>query len=60
VALGTGTGAFNICSGAPVTVRALAERIAAEMGRPELLSFGTRPLDPGEPPVLVGVPTAVP
>jgi hypothetical protein len=43
-----------------VTVRALAERIAAEMGRPELLSFGTRPLDPGEPPVLVGVPTAVP
>jgi len=60
VALGAGTGAFNICSGAPVTVRALAERIAAEMGRPELLSFGTRPLDPGEPPVLVGVPTAVP
>lgn len=57
VALGAGTGAFNICSGVPVTVRALAERIAAEAGRPDLLSFGTRPLDPGEPPVLVGVPT---
>jgi dTDP-6-deoxy-L-talose 4-dehydrogenase (NAD+) len=57
VALGAGTGAFNICSGVPVTVRALAERIAAQAGRPDLLSFGNRPLDPGEPPVLVGVPT---
>ena len=59
VALGAGTGAFNVCSGVPVTVRALAEQIAAEAGRPDLLSFGTRPLDPGEPPVLVGVPTPV-
>jgi len=55
-ALGSGQGPVNICSGVPITVRALAERIADEYGRRELLRFGARPEDPFDPPVVVGVP----
>lgn len=55
IALSGKQGAANICSGIPVTVRQLAEQIADEYGRRDLLSFGARPDDPLEPPSVVGV-----
>jgi nucleoside-diphosphate-sugar epimerase len=54
VALGSEQGPVNICSGVPVTVRALAERIADEYGRRDLLRFGVRPDNPTDPPMVVG------
>jgi len=56
VALGTVTGPVNICSGEPTTVRALAERIADEYGRRDLLKFGVRPDNLFDPPRVVGIP----
>lgn len=55
VALGEQQGAVNICSGEAVTVRQLAERIADEYGRRELLCFGARPENVFDPPRIVGV-----
>lgn len=55
VALAQQQGPINICSGAGVTVRQLAERIADEYGRPELLRFGARPDNRFDPPFIVGV-----
>lgn len=55
VALGDQQGAQNICSGEAVTVRQLAERIADEYGRRELLRFGARPENLFDPPRVVGV-----
>jgi dTDP-6-deoxy-L-talose 4-dehydrogenase (NAD+) len=57
-ALGSGQGPVNICSGTPVTVRELAERIADEYGRRDLLRFGARPDNLVDPPCVVGVRTA--
>jgi nucleoside-diphosphate-sugar epimerase len=56
VARGGEQGAVNVCSGVPVTVRELAERIADEYGRRDLLRFGARPDNLTDPPVVVGVP----
>ena len=55
IALGDHTGATNICSGVPVTVRQIAERIADEYGRRDLLHFGARPDNLVDPPCVVGV-----
>ncbi|MFN3657010.1 MAG: NAD-dependent epimerase/dehydratase family protein [Pseudolabrys sp.] len=55
VALGTATGPVNICSGVPITIRALAERIADQYGRRDLLRFGVRPDNAFDPPRIVGV-----
>jgi dTDP-6-deoxy-L-talose 4-dehydrogenase (NAD+) len=55
VALGSGEGPVNICSGRPVTVREVAERIADEFGRRDLLRFGARPDNPVDPPCVVGI-----
>jgi nucleoside-diphosphate-sugar epimerase len=55
VALGQQQGAVNICSGEPTSVRQLAERIADEYGRRDLLRFGARPENPFDPPRVVGV-----
>ena len=55
VALGSAQGPVNICSGTPITVRALAERIADDYGRRDLLRFGARPDNLIDPPVVVGV-----
>lgn len=55
VTLGQQQGAVNICSGEAVTVRQLAERIADEYGRHELLRFGARPENIFDPPKVVGV-----
>lgn len=49
-------GAFNICSGIPVTIRELAEKIASRYGRNDLLEFGARQSGPEEFPYIVGVP----
>ncbi len=54
-ALGRARRAVNICSGTPVTVRELAERIADEYGRRDLLRFGARPENLVDPPCVVGV-----
>ena len=55
VALGAREGAVNVCSGDGVTVRQLAERIADEYGRRDLLRFGSRPENLFDPPRVVGV-----
>lgn len=48
-------GPVNICSGIPITVRQLAEQIADEYGRRDLLKFGARPDNLIDPPCVVGV-----
>ena len=53
--LGTAQGAINICSGIPITVRQLAETIADDYGRRDLLKFGTRPDNLIDPPCVVGL-----
>lgn len=58
-ALGGSKGPNNICSGIPVTVRELAERVADEYGRRDLLSFGARPENANEPPFVLGVEGAM-
>ena len=55
VALSDQIGAVNICSGTPITVRQLAEQIADEYGRRDLLRFGARPDNIVDPPCVVGV-----
>ncbi len=54
-ALGESIGPMNICSGIPITVRQLAESIADEYGRRDLLKFGVRPDNPVDPCCVVGV-----
>lgn len=54
LSLGDQIGAVNICSGQPVTVRQLAERVADEYGRRDLLKFGSRENNPFDPPIIVG------
>jgi dTDP-6-deoxy-L-talose 4-dehydrogenase (NAD+) len=54
-ALGSRQGPVNICSGTAVTVRQIAERIADEYGRRDLLRFGARPDNPADPAHVVGV-----
>lgn len=49
-------GAINICSGLPITVRQLAEMIADEYGRRDLLKFGVRPENSTDPDVIIGQP----
>jgi dTDP-6-deoxy-L-talose 4-dehydrogenase (NAD+) len=53
-ALGSVRGAVNICSGVAITVRELAEQIADEYGRRDLLRFGARPENLTDPPRVLG------
>jgi nucleoside-diphosphate-sugar epimerase len=55
VAISNITGPINICSGMPITVRDLAESIADEYGRRDLLKFGARPENPVDPAFVVGI-----
>ncbi|KAB2891584.1 MAG: NAD(P)-dependent oxidoreductase [Desulfobulbaceae bacterium] len=55
IALGTQTGPFNICSGHPITIREMAEKIAEEYGRKDLLKFGARQENIFDPLFIVGV-----
>lgn len=59
IALGDATGAQNICSGQAQTVRELAEQIADEYGRRDLLKFGARADNLTDPPCVVGVRSQV-
>jgi nucleoside-diphosphate-sugar epimerase len=54
LALSDRQGAVNICSGVPVTVRQLAESIADEYGRRDMLRFGVRTAGAFDPPCVVG------
>ena len=54
-ALSDRQGPVNICSGVPITVRQLAEQLADETGRRDLLKFGARPDNLVDPPCVVGV-----
>lgn len=54
VALSERQGPVNICSARPVTIRQLAEQIADEYGRRDLLRFGARPDNLVDPPCVVG------
>ncbi|MTJ83900.1 MAG: NAD(P)-dependent oxidoreductase [Telmatospirillum sp.] len=56
IVMGDRTGVVNICSGVPVTVRQLAESIADEFQRRDLLCFGTRPDNLTDPRCVVGRP----
>jgi nucleoside-diphosphate-sugar epimerase len=55
IALGEKQGPFNICSGIPISVRELAEKIADEYGRRDLLAFGARPHNVIDPFRVVGI-----
>ncbi len=48
-------GPVNICSGIPITIRAMAEKVADEYGGRHLLRWGARPDNLTDPPVIVGV-----
>lgn len=54
VAIQPRQGVANICSGVPITVRQLAERIADQYGRRDLLAFAARPESKSEPPYILG------
>ncbi|MGJ8618165.1 MAG: NAD-dependent epimerase/dehydratase family protein [Sulfitobacter sp.] len=57
---GNRVGPTNICSGKGVTIRALAEEIADQYGRRDLLKFGARPDNLTDPPVVIGLRTEAP
>jgi nucleoside-diphosphate-sugar epimerase len=50
------TGAFNICSGAPVSIREIAERIARKLNSISNVEFGSIASAPNDPPLIVGHP----
>lgn len=55
IAQGQQQGPINVCSGKPVTVRQLAEKIADEYGRRDLLRFGVRHDNIIDPPLVIGI-----
>ncbi|MBV9569293.1 MAG: NAD(P)-dependent oxidoreductase [Hyphomicrobiales bacterium] len=58
IALEGRLGPFNLCTGEPVTIRAMAEEIARQMGAPpELLDFGARPPRADEQMWMIGDPS---
>lgn len=56
VALSEQSGALNVCSGEPKTLREHAIEIAKEYGREDLLNFGGRKDNALEPFYVVGIP----
>ena len=59
VALGSQSGVVNVCSGQAVTIRQIAENIADDYGRRDLLKFGAREDNLMDPAFVVGVPNAI-
>ncbi len=55
VTLSSANGPVNICSGKGITVRQLAENIAKEYNRLDLLKFGARPDNEIDPSKVIGV-----
>jgi dTDP-6-deoxy-L-talose 4-dehydrogenase (NAD+) len=49
------TGVVNVCSGEPVTLKQIAERIADLYGARDLLSFGSAQVHPRDPQAVAGV-----
>jgi nucleoside-diphosphate-sugar epimerase len=49
------SGPINVCSGVGITVKELAEKIASEYGRLDLLNFGARAENLIDPPCVIGV-----
>jgi len=47
-------GVFNLCSGAPVSMRALFTALGSQLGKAELIEFGKFPARGWEPPYIVG------
>lgn len=46
------TGAVNVATGKPVALRDVAQEIARQLGRPDLLRLGALPTRPDDPPLL--------
>ena len=55
--IGNSEGAINICTGIPITVKKLAEGIADEYDRRDLLKFGVRQNNFTDPDRVVGEPS---
>jgi dTDP-6-deoxy-L-talose 4-dehydrogenase (NAD+) len=55
ILVSTSIGPLNICSGVGITVKELAEEIASEYGRLDLLNFGSRAENLLDPPCVIGV-----
>jgi dTDP-6-deoxy-L-talose 4-dehydrogenase (NAD+) len=55
LALSDTTGSVNICSETPVTIRQLAEEVADEYGRRDLLLFGAKKVSELDPSCVVGI-----
>lgn len=55
-ALSNESGPVNICSGTGVSIKEIAEKIADQYGRRDLLAFGTRKDNLVDPPIIIGVP----
>lgn len=47
-------GPVNVASGIPLSVRSFVDRIAVQIGEPNRIDYGATPMDPTEPPLLVG------
>jgi len=55
VVLNERQGVVNVCSGVPITVRQLAEQVADEYGKRDLLEFNARPDNIVDPICIIGV-----
>lgn len=55
IALGTGAGPKNVCSGTATSIKQLSEKIADVYGRRDLLRFGQRTNQHFDPPCIVGL-----
>ena len=58
-ALGRNVGPFNVCSGEGQSIRELAENIADEYGKKDLLNFGAREDNLADIPYVVGLKTKI-
>ena len=57
IAFSSVVGPVNICSGVPITIRQIAEKIADKYGRRDLLRFGNTLNDSAEPRCVIGIKT---
>lgn len=56
VSLSNHNGPINVCSGVPITIKQLAQKIADLYGKRHLLRFGAKPDNPSDPLCVIGVP----
>lgn len=55
ISLGERCGSINVCSGKPISIRQIAEKIADEFGRRELLTFHQEIISGYDPKCVVGI-----